>query len=124
MNIETLPIVLINTLKHTEYLPIPPVPNQSITVSVMGGSKEYDIFINTYYDDKSYISIKYKDAYLVSNAGFKYLVNYLLLSDDKNEAIFFLPISVNESKKSINYSDLGNNIGLYYGIMEIPNETI
>lgn len=101
-------------------LPVSPIPNYRVTVNA--GGLSFDIELDTYYpSNKTSLSIKYQDKYLISKISLKYYVNYALLDNRIEGAIFLAPITL-PIKKDINYSDFGININLMYGIIthEIP----
>lgn len=113
-------------LKYVKMMDIIPLSNASnqIVNIITSNNKQFEISIDTFYDNKSYISIKYEDRYLVSKAGMKYFVNYLLLSNHSNEVMYISPINIYDIKNDINYLDFNKNIRLYYAIMDFTNEAI
>lgn len=113
----------LKNIKMMDIIPLSNASNQIVNV-ITSNNKQFEISINTFYDNKSYISIKYEDKYLVSKAGMKYFINYLLLSNDSNEVMYIFPINIYDIKNDINYLDINKNIRLYYAIMDFTNEAI
>lgn len=109
-------LAILPLLSDIKVLPIDPIANYKCLIDIDGLSIEIEL--DTYYpSNRTSISIKHKDIYMVSRASLKYFVNYALL-DNRIEGCLFIAPSIIPAKSEINYSDFGTNIKLMYGIME------
>ena len=116
---KTLEITNFEVFKELYEINLNKQPNQVFTTTI--NQQIYKITINTFIDNKTFISIE-KNGEVIGQGFIKIGIDFTYLSTKEQGQFFFLK-KVNSDLISFNYSDFGENIVFYYGVLaENANE--
>lgn len=110
---KTLEINSFDIFKDLYEINLNKQPNQVFTTTI--NRQIYRFTINTFIDDKTYISIE-KNGEIIGQGFIKIGIDFTYLSTKEQGQFFFLK-KVDSDLISFNYSDFGDNIAFYYGVL-------
>ena len=111
--IKTLEITDINVFAELYEINLNKQPNQEFTTTI--NDNIYQFEINTFIDEKTFIKIK-KDSEVLGQGFIKIGIDFAYNSQNEKGQFFFLK-KINSNMINFNYSDFGENIGLFYGVL-------
>lgn len=110
---KTLEINSFDIFKDLYEINLNKQPNQIFTTTI--NRQIYRFTINTFINDKTFISIE-KNGEIIGQGFIKIGIDFTFLSTKERGQFFFLK-KVDSDLISFNYSDFGDNIAFYYGVL-------
>ena len=110
---KTLEINSFDIFKDLYEINLNKQPNQIFTTTI--NRQIYRFTINTFINDKTFISIE-KNGEIIGQGFIKIGIDFTFLSTKEQGQFFFLK-KVDSDLISFNYSDFGDNIAFYYGVL-------